>query len=202
MRKEGEKPHYRKKLKLMTKAYMKKYRFVIVCLIEGDALKFHENLTNTIKLKFGVNPQKLPAHFTIKAPFETDDLNNISELQNLINEFCLTHSKSEININGFNHFGNRVIYMGINPSIKALNTYNEFIEKLKKLSWLDWKSNEFKEKVFHCTVATKFQQYKFHTIWDFVSNSCPNFKLYFDNISILYWKNNYWETYREFKFNI
>ncbi|WP_102401973.1 2'-5' RNA ligase family protein [Haloimpatiens massiliensis] len=181
---------------------MKKYRFVIVCLIKDDAIKFHEDIIKTIKLKFGVNPQKLPAHFTIKAPFETDDLNNISALENLINEFCLTNSKSQININGFNHFGNRVIYMNINPSTEALFTYKKFIDKLKNLSWLEWKSNESKEKVFHCTVATKFQQYKFNIIWDFLNNYSPNFQLYFDNISILSWENNHWETYKEFKFNI
>ncbi|WP_138207708.1 2'-5' RNA ligase family protein [Haloimpatiens lingqiaonensis] len=180
---------------------MKKHRFVIVCLINGDALKFHENLTSTIKSNFGVNPQKLPAHFTIKAPFETDNLTNISDLENLINKFCLTNSKSGINLNGFNHFGNRVIYMNINPSTEAVYTYKKFIDELKKLTWLEWKSNEFKEKVFHCTVATKFQQYKFQGIWDFVNNYSPNFQLHFDNISILSWENNHWKTFREFKFN-
>lgn len=46
-------------------------RYVIVYLIKGEALSFHEELVGNICSQFKVKRQRLPAHFTIKVPFET-----------------------------------------------------------------------------------------------------------------------------------
>jgi hypothetical protein len=60
-------------------------RYVIVCLIKGEALAFHEKLVEDICEKFKVKRQRLPAHFTIKAPFETE---KILELESLVESYC------------------------------------------------------------------------------------------------------------------
>ncbi|MFD3158413.1 2'-5' RNA ligase family protein [Haloimpatiens sp. FM7330] len=178
---------------------MNKIRFVIVCLIKKEPLKLHETLINQIDFKFGVKRQKLPAHFTIKAPFELENIDNVNELENLIENFCKNNHKQKIDIDGFNHFSDRVIYMNINPSKEAVEIHDKFIDQLKTLHWLEWRKNDGKNKTFHCTVATKFKSNKFNDIWNFVSKYNPHFNLYFDNISILKWNNRRWETYREFK---
>ncbi|WP_050607852.1 2'-5' RNA ligase family protein [Clostridium niameyense] len=171
-------------------------RYVIVCLVKGEALKFHESLVGNVCFKFKVNRQKLPCHFTIKAPFETD---NIKKVENLIEEFTKDKTKEDLRIKGFNHFGNRVVYMEVNPSKNAIDLHNNFIYKLKTLNEISFKANENKNKVFHCTIVTKFPQEKFSPIWEYINNFYPNFNTYFDNISILKWNKNKWITYKEFK---
>ena len=47
-------------------------RYVIVCVLKGEAGDFNNNLRKDILKKFNAKSSKLPAHFTIKAPFEYD----------------------------------------------------------------------------------------------------------------------------------
>ena len=171
-------------------------RYVLVCLIKGEALNFHETLVSKICSNFNVKRQRLPAHFTIKAPFETE---RIKEVENILEEFSRKHSKNELKIKDFNHFRDAVVYMDIHPSKDALQTHDDFIDSLKTLTWLDWKHNEGKGKVLHCTLVSKLPHWKFKDIWDFVNQHDCDFNAYFDNISILRWDKDRWVTYKEYK---
>ena len=53
-------------------------RYVIVSVVKGDAGNFNNNMRKDVYEKFKAKSSKLPAHFTIKAPFDYDD---ISELE-------------------------------------------------------------------------------------------------------------------------
>ena len=171
-------------------------RYVIVCLLKGQVLDFHEAIVNQVCKKFDVRRQRLPAHFTIKAPFETD---NIKEIEKLTEEFCSKNVKTSLKIEGFGHFRDNVIFMDIHPSRDAFKVHDKYIDELKKLSWLEWKQNEGENKKFHCTIVSKRIREKFNDIWKYVLNYEANFETYFDNISILIWRNYRWETYREYK---
>lgn len=171
-------------------------RFVIVCLIKGTALKFHEKITEDVCYKFKVKRQRLPAHFTLKAPFELDD---ICDLENEISTFVNSNKKQPVKIDGINHFGTNVIFMNIIPSKKALILYNDFIALLKNLDYLTWKKHDGNSKTFHATIVTHLKENKFHEIWDYISKYNPNFSIYFDNISILKWQKDKWVTYRKFE---
>lgn len=169
-------------------------RYVIVCLLKEETLKFHESLVSDVCSKFKVQRQKLPAHFTIKAPFETE---NIEELEKVTEEFCRSHSKTTIKIKGFNHFRNNVIFMDIFPSKEAVEVHDKYIDELEKIQWLTWKEHEGKNKKFHCTIVSRRISSKFNEIWEYVNRFNPKFDLYFDNISILIWRNGRWETHKE-----
>lgn len=172
-------------------------RYVIVCLIKGEALKFHENLVQNVCRKYNVSRQKLPAHFTLKAPFETE---NITEVEELIQDFCGDRPSTTISIEDFDHFGEGVVFMDIKPSGEATKTCNDFVDVLKKVPWLEWKRNEGKNKKLHCTVVTRIPNNKYDDIWNYVREHHCSFDTYFDNISILKWDINKWVTYKEFKF--
>ena len=49
-------------------------RYVIVSVVKGKAGNFNNNLRKEVFQKFNAKSSKLPAHFTIKAPFEYDDI--------------------------------------------------------------------------------------------------------------------------------
>lgn len=172
-------------------------RYVIVCLFKDDILKFHEKIVDDVCNNFKVKKQKLPAHFTIKAPFETD---NIKEIENIIEKFVKNNHKQNIKIQGFNKFRTDVVFMKVIPSKEALKVHDNFINNLKKISWLKWKHHEGndKNKVFHCTIVSRLNKDKFFPIWEYVNKYTPQFETYFDNISILKWENNKWETYKEY----
>lgn len=173
-------------------------RYVIVCLINGEALKFHEQLVNEVCNKFNVVPQRLPGHFTIKAPFEIED---IGEVEELTKSFCDQHLKSTIKLEGYGHFREDVIFMDIIPSEEAIKVHDEYIEQLEVINGLTWSKNEGKGRKFHCTVVSKRIREKYNDIWNYVKNYPCSFECYFDNISILIWDKNKrrWVTYRSYK---
>lgn len=171
-------------------------RYVIVCLLKGEVLEFHEKLVSHVCSTFKVQRQKLPAHFTMKAPFEAD---NIEELEKITEGFCNTNPKTPIKLEGFDSFRKDVVFIDIKPSKEAVQTHDKYIEVLNKLDWLEWKENEGKGKRFHCTIVSRRIREKYNEIWDYVNKFNPSFDMYFDNISILIWKNSRWETYKEYK---
>jgi 2'-5' RNA ligase len=174
-------------------------RYVIVCLIKGPALDFHEKLVGEVCSKFNVKRQRLPAHFTIKAPFETD---NIIEIQQVTEEFCNQNEKTDISMRNFGHFRDSVVFMDVIPSKEAIDIHDKYIDALSEVKWLDWKKNEGKGRVFHCTVVTKLFPEKFKSIWSYVNKFPFSFDLQFDNISILRWEKDKWVTFKEYVFKI
>lgn len=170
-----------------------------MCLLKGEVHDFHEKLVENVCKNFKVDRQKLPAHFTIKAPFETDNEDNIKEIEKITEEFCNKNKKTPIKIDGFNHFRDNVIFMDIHPSKEAVSVYNDYIDELKNIDWLEWKRNDGKGKKFHCTIVSKRIREKFNDIEKYISQFHPNFETSFDNISILIWKNYRWEIYKEYK---
>ena len=48
-------------------------RYVIVSVVHGEGGDFNNDLRREIFNKFKAKSSKLPAHFTIKAPFEVED---------------------------------------------------------------------------------------------------------------------------------
>jgi 2'-5' RNA ligase len=166
-------------------------------LIKGEALDFHEKLVTDVCERFKVKRQRLPAHFTIKAPFERDD---ISDLEELTEKFCSSKESTDINLDGFGRFRDDVIYMDIKTSQEAVKVHDDYIDALKTLPWLEWKRNEGKGRVFHCTIISKIPDGKFKDIWNYTLNFNCYFENKFDNISILKWEKDRWITHKEYKF--
>lgn len=173
-------------------------RYVIVCLIKGEALTFHEKLVSEICTKFKVKRQRLPAHFTIKAPFEHED---ISQLERLTEEFCSSAQITNINLDGFGHFREDVAFIDVKTSSQAVKVHDDYIDALKTISWLEWKRNEGKGRVFHCTLVSKIPKGKFKDIWNYISTFNCHFETTFDNISILRWDKDRWVTHNEYMLN-
>lgn len=172
-------------------------RYVLVCNIEGDALRFHEKVTSEVCQKFNKRRQKLPAHVTLKAPFETD---KIDELVDMLNDFSKNEYKASMEVKGFGRFRGDVVYMDVRLSDEAKRVHDKLMDELIKIPWIELKKNEGKDRVFHCTIVSKGIQDKFNEIWEYVNQYKCNFDTYFDNMSLYIWENNTWIPYKRFKF--
>ena len=172
-------------------------RYVLVCLIEGEVGKFHNSLVNEVCNKFNTKRQKLPAHITLKAPFETD---KIGDMIYMLQRFAESRNESSIKVKDFGKFRRDVIYMDINVSQEAKKVHDELMDELTKIPWIEFKLNEGKDRVFHCTIVSKRIQDKFEDIWNHVNQYECDFDVYFDNLSLYKWQNNTWELFRKFKF--
>lgn len=170
-------------------------RYVIVNALNGKALKFHDKLTTEVCSKFNLKRTKLPGHITLKAPFESE---NIDELINMLESLVKTNNKAPISVHGYDHFRNDVVFMKTIFSKEANGVYNEFYKLLKTLSWLQWKKNEDSQRIFHTTIVSKKIKNKFNEIWEYINEFQCNFHIYFDNISIYIWEENTWRLYKKF----
>ena len=173
-------------------------RYVIVCVVNGSAGGFNNNLRKEVFEKFNVKSSKLPAHFTIKAPFEYDK--NIEELEDLIEDFCSKYDAKPYSIDGYDHFDNRVIYMKVNMSNEGKMMHDDLIDRMEKIDYIEFDRNDGRDKTFHITIVSKKLRSIYNDVWNYVNSYPCQFECLFDNISIYRWQNNTWELYR--KFNI
>lgn len=170
-------------------------RYVIVSVVKGSAGNFNNNLRKEVFEKFGAKSSKLPAHFTIKAPFEADD---ISDLDKVLQNFSKKYKAQDYKIKGYNHFDNRVIYMDVKMSKESKFIHDKLIDELEKLPYIYFKQHDYKDKVFHVTISSKKIQKIYNELWEYVNQIPCNFDCKFDNISLFKWENNTWKLYKEY----
>jgi 2'-5' RNA ligase len=154
------------------------------CLLRGDIEKYHHTLVNQIADKFNLNLTKkenLKTHFTLKYSFETE---NITELENVCAKFCKSHKKTPIHVAGFAGFPKKVVFININPSKDAKQTFLDFIVELKTLTWLTWDQYDAEKLQFHTTLAEECDD-KYNDVLNFVKGKEKSFNCWFDNITIL-----------------
>lgn len=173
-------------------------RYVIVSIVKGSGGAFNNNMRKDIYEKFKVKSSKLPAHFTIKAPFEYDK--DISELEHDIENFCRRNKKTSYIMDKYNHFDQRVIYMNVNMSEEGQGVHDELIAVFDKFSYINFKENEGKNKIFHVTLSSRKLSSIYNDVWKYVNNYPFNFKCYFDNVCIYRWEDYTWKLHREFSF--
>ncbi|WP_238886607.1 2'-5' RNA ligase family protein [Clostridium sp. YIM B02551] len=171
-------------------------RYVIVCVVKGIAGYFNENLRKEIWNKFKAKSSKLPAHFTIKAPFEFEG--SINDLEELFQEFCAEEKAEPFKLSGYEHFNDRVIYMKVLMPLEGKRMHDRLIEKMIQIPYLDFSKKDGKDKIFHVTVASKNIQSKYNEVWNFVNLTPCEFDCFFDNISIFRWEENTWKLHNEF----
>lgn len=173
-------------------------RYVIVSILKGKGGEFNNALRKEVYKKFNAKSSKLPAHFTIKAPFEYDG--SILELENVIWNYCNSNNKKNYKIEGFNHFDNRVIFMDVKMDQECRTLHDMLIDQLTPISFLKFSDMDGKNKKIHVTVAAKKINKIFEELWTYVSTKSCNFHEEFDNVTIYKWQGDTWILHKEFKF--
>ncbi|WP_042273774.1 2'-5' RNA ligase family protein [[Clostridium] dakarense] len=170
-------------------------RYVIVSVVKDKAGDFNNNLRREVFNMFKAKSSKLPAHFTIKSPFESNDIN---KLENILDSFSKNHLSKPYKIKGYDHFDNRVIFMKVLMSNDAKVLHNELIDELSKISYIGFDKKDGKDKVFHITISSKKIQNIFNELWEYVNKIDCDFDCHFDNICIYKWENNTWMLHKEY----
>lgn len=171
-------------------------RYVIVAVIKGEAGEFNNRLRKEVFQKFGARSSRLPAHFTIKAPFEYEG--DIGSLEKTLEDFCGSEQSAPLELDGFGHFDDRVIYMRVNLSGEGKAMHDRLIDALKRLDYITFDRKDGKDKTFHVTVASKGLKDIFGRLWEYVNTLSCHFGSRFDNVSVFRWEGNTWVLHREY----
>ena len=173
-------------------------RYVIVSIVKGEAGDFNNELRKEVFEKFKAKSSKLPAHFTIKSPFEYDG--SINELEEILEDYSKEAKVKPYKITGFNHFDDRVIYMDVSMSKEAKKIHDRLIDKLEVLPFINFNKKDGKDKVFHVTITSKKLPPKFKDVWEYVNEFNCDYICNFDNIALYKWEDNTWKLHKEYKF--
>lgn len=173
-------------------------RYVIVSIIEGEGGIINNELRRMVFERFHVKSSTLPPHFTIKGPFECED---ISDLLDILDNFSRFNRAYPLKMEGYSHFDDRVIYMDVKLSREAKLVHDDLIDELDELPYIHFKHNEGKNKVFHVTVASKKIRDKFKDIWRYVNEFPYSYEGYFNNITIYKWVPHRWKRVERYRFD-
>ncbi|WP_069998473.1 2'-5' RNA ligase family protein [Cellulosilyticum sp. I15G10I2] len=174
-------------------------RYVIVCVVQGEAGEFNNQMRKEVWEKLKAKSSKLPAHFTIKAPFEYDG--KITELENTLENFCRYEKAAPFKLDGYGHFGNRVVYMHVDMSMEGQVLHDRLIDVMSKVPYIDFDKKDGKDKTFHVTVASKGIQPIFDQLWQYANSRPCHFSCMFDNITIYKWQDHTWQVHKSYHLN-
>ena len=175
-------------------------KYLLYCLIEGDAKKRHLKICRDLKRKFGIRQvikDGIPSHITLKYTFSTD---KIRDIEKLIESFCSYNKRSSFKLSGYGNFWKKAIFIEANPSKVMMTTHKKLIKELKKIKWMRWHDLE-KTMHFHLSVAhTDMKEKDFPKVMAYLKKYKINQTVYWDNISIVQKKNHRWTVYKKYLF--
>lgn len=165
-------------------------KYVIVSEVRGEAGEMNNALRKEVFEKLGVKSSTLPAHFTIKAPFEYHS--SLEDLKKTLRDFVKDEKAESYQIKGYNHFDKRVIYMDVKMSKEAKEVHDRVIDVLESFPYIRCNDKDGKNKIFHVTVSSKKIERIYDQLWEYVHRYPCDFDCAFDNISLYRWGETKW----------
>lgn len=172
-------------------------RYVVVCDVKGEGGKFNNKIRKEVYEKLGAKSSTLPAHFTLKAPFESDE--PLTGLKEVLTQFCNHEQAAPFKLKGYEHFDDRVIYMHVEMSKEGKALHDRLIDAMAKVPYLVFDKKDGKDKIFHVTVSSKRIQPIYDKLWEYVQQYPCDFDCLFDNITIYRWETDKWVIEQVFK---
>ena len=173
-------------------------RYVVVCDVLGEGGRFNNNLRREVYEKLGVKSSSLPAHFTIKAPFEHEG--SIEDLEKVLEVFCHKEHAAPFRLKGYDHFDDRVVYMHVDMSDEGQAMHSRLIDAMAEVPYIIFDKKDGKDKIFHVTVSSKKVAPMYNKLWDYVHQYPCDFECMFDNISLYRWDDYKWQLHKKFEF--
>ena len=162
----------------------------IICILPDEVKNYQQELRQKMAIQFGLddvaNPI-IPAHITIKYRFPVE---NLDELEQAIQEFSLSQRKTKWLLQGFSYFKNAddyVIFMDVIPSAETRKAHASFLDRLRKISWVQWGQFDNASLHYHVTLSAQgITSKNFEAVWLFANQQeKPNFGAFFDNLSLV-----------------
>jgi len=159
-------------------------RYIISCFLGSPVQEYQRELVDLIAGRFGLTVtqrQAIPAHFTLKYHFATRD---IGEVERLIGDFARGRAPSPVEVGGFGHFLEDVVFVEVRLSEAARRTVDALVATLRSLSWMSWDRHDAESLHPHMTIAEQCRP-RFRELWEFLPPHERRFTGAFDNITIL-----------------
>ena len=182
-------------------------RYFLTNVLPNPFETYHRDLIFSIAERFSklieTKEQAIPTHFTLKYEFETD---NIAQVEAILEQFVKSHQSTQVSLGGFDKFGELVVFVKVNLSESAKATFDNLIDTLSGLSWMQWQQHDGKNLHFHSTIAEECTGLD-KAVMEFIKDKEQHFESSFDNITIFVetgkTEHGYpkWEIYKRFNFN-
>ena len=109
-------------------------RYIIPCFLASPIQDYQREMVELIAERFGLTftqRQAIPAHFTLKYHFATRD---IGAVERLIGDFAREREPSPVEVGGFGHFLEDVVFVEVRLSEAARCTLDALLSALRTLS--------------------------------------------------------------------
>lgn len=162
----------------------------VICILPETVRQYQRELRQKIEMKFGLpgiaNPS-IPGHITLKYRFPVGDLD---ELEAAIQEFSTSERKASWALQSFSYFKNEddyVIFIDVKPSEEARQLHARFLDRLRKISWVQWGPFDHANLHYHVTLAGRgVTSVNFEEVWSFMrQQENPDFEVFLDNLSLI-----------------
>ena len=159
-------------------------RYIIPCLLASPIQDYQGELVDLIAERFGLTftqRQAIPAHFTLKYHFATRD---IGEVERLIGDVAREREASPVEVGGFGHFLEDVVFVEVRLSEAARRTLDALVATLRTIPWMSWDRHDAESLHPNMTIAEQCRR-RFRELWEFLPPYERRFTGAFDNITIL-----------------
>ena len=177
-------------------------KYFIAIVPEGPVQVQATDLKNLMKEKFNLKyALKSPAHITLKMPFTWNE-NKEEKLGGMLEEFCKSIEPFNLDLSGFDKFGNRVIFINVKK-----NQYLSDIQlSLSKFCKTDLKLvEELSDRAYHPHMTIAFKDIKpklFDEYWSFIKTQTFKETLEVNDIALLKKVEGRWGVVSRFGFGI
>lgn len=161
-------------------------RYLVAHLLSGEASAYHKALAQELTLRFHTLPlhERIPAHITIKPPFEADE-EGVAHVERVLRAFAQGERAAPLFYRGFGRFGFRTIYLDVQKSPEAVSLARRALKTLNEnVFWLPRQPREGNK--LHASVARFLAPRQSRRIWRFLKEcTYPQFSSSLDNLAIL-----------------
>ena len=175
----------------------------VICLLPEKVNNYYNDLRLKVATRFGLEVNhNVPAHITLKYHFPVE---SIEAIEKETKEFCMSQIRTKWVLDNFGHFINPdkyVVFIDAIPSQETRKAHASFLNRLRKINWVQWGSFDNADLHYHVTVASKgITSENFETIWAFVNQQKkPDFEVFFDNLALVQKEGDNRSIYKIYRF--
>ena len=167
-------------------------RYFIAHLVEGSAKRYRDRVVRELHRKYKIKSPKLslPAHLTIKPPFECG-LMGITQVEKSLRAFVRLQTAPPYRLRGFGRFGFKTMYLDVVQSPDATTLFRSCVAHLNKENpWLPRGAVDGNK--LHLSVARHLDRKTSAKIWKDLSTLKPEWQGRLDSISVLKYEKKRW----------